>query len=277
MPKYYAIINDKKSYYDIITKHEIFDRYLMKNKTAYGKSFIKKKDAEKFINDHFKDLKRSVQNDRKESIIKDDIHKLDLKEDEIVIYTDASFNNKTYEYAIAFVSLSNKYGCKEKSKKFLNKAYKITGFNESEKIAIIYAIKYAIDLRFNKVTIYTDYLNALDEIKHENTFSTIYKNLEKKIKINLKYVKGHDKNFYNERCDRLCTKAMNTQVEEINPLDDYISLPREIFDETLKVFKEVLKDKKEYIKNSTTIDVSNELKIIEDLTKILSLINYTKK
>lgn len=70
---------------------------------------------------------------------------------------------------------------------------------------------------------------------------------------------------------------MNTQVEEINPLDDYISLPREIFDKTLKVFKEVLKDKKDYIRNSTTIDVSNELKIIEDLTKTLSLINYTKK
>lgn len=279
MKKYYAIISDKNNYYKIVTDHRIFDNYLRKNKDSFGKSFKKRKRAEDFINKHFKNLKRSKENDRSQKEIENDIHKLKIKDNEIIAYTDASFDNKNFEYSIANVFLSNKYGYKELSRKFLNKTYKVENSNTAEKIAILYAIKKAINLNFKKIRIYTDYQNALDEINKENIFSKALNDLKEKIEIQIHHVKGHENNFYNNGCDRLCKKTVNKQIEEITPLDNYVCIPKDVYKDLIDLLNQNLKENKNIaIKNSINKEeIIKSINKIEKINKIKALMNYTKK
>ncbi|MBM7836334.1 RNase H family protein [Clostridium sardiniense] len=83
------------------------------------------------------------------------------------------------------------------------------------------AIKYAIDLRYNKITIYYDYqgiepwvkkVGNKREWKAKNDYTKGYvkkfDELSEKIKIEFVKVKGHSKDKWNDEADRLAKASL---------------------------------------------------------------------
>ena len=223
--KYYAVVNKDTRFNKITTNHKEFDN-LVRCSGSIGKSFKKRSKAIDFINQKL-EITPHIGSLEKEN----NLHKLKLDSDELVIYTDASFVDNKSPYAIANIYLSKNEGYKEFSKKIKEPIKKST---DAENMAIIYALEYAKEKSFKNVIIYTDALNSINEILCQKDFYKDYEKYKDELNVSIYHIKGHDDNFYNERCDLLARKALKEVNEEI---DDNIIISKEIFKDLSDVLK----------------------------------------
>lgn len=252
--KYYAVINKETRFNKITRSHVEFDS-LVRHGGYIGKGFKEKNKAIDFINQKL-EITPHIGSLEKEN----NLHKLKLDSDELVIYTDASFVDNKSPYAIANIYLSKNDGYKEFSKKIKEPIKKST---DAENMAIIYALEYAKEKSFKNVIIYTDSLNSINEILCQKGFYNNYKKYKDELNVSIYHIKAHDNNFYNERCDLLARKALKEIDEEI---DDNIVISKEIFNNLSDILKDNIDLFEEIvIEGRTSIDKRLTLKKLKTL------------
>lgn len=134
---------------------------------------------------------------------------------EIIIYTDGACSGNPGKGGYGIVMMSGKH------RKELAQAYKLTTNNRMELLAVIVALE-TIKIEKANVHIYSDSQYVLNAIQKGWVFNWEKKNFKDKknpdlwkrfLKIypkhtlNLHWVKGHNGNVENERCDYLATHA----------------------------------------------------------------------
>lgn len=222
--KYYAVVNRNTRFNKITKDYREFDK-LVRDSDCFGKGFKKRSKAVNFINQKLK-LTPHIGSLEKEN----DIHKLKLNNNELVIYTDASFIDNKSPYSIANIYLSKEKGCEEFSKKITFPAKNSTN---AEEIAIIYALGYALKKGFKDVYIYTDCLNTINEISKKEDFYYDYK---RKLNFSIYHVKAHDGNFYNERCDILARKALKEESNK-KKTEETITISKKTYDDLVNILE----------------------------------------
>lgn len=256
--KYYAVVNKETRFNKITRSHKEFDN-LVRYSGCIGKSFKKRNNAINFINQKL-EITPHIGSLEKEN----NLHKLKLNNDELIIYTDASFIDDESSYSIANIYLSKKDGYKEFSKKIKTP---IKNSTNAEKMAIIYALEYAKNNSFKNVIIYTDCLNSINEILYQKDFYNDYEKYKKELNISIYHIKGHDDNFYNERCDLLARKALKENTND----NDNIIISRKTFNDLSNIVKDdidlfekiMIENRMELDKKSTL----NKLKALYNLEK----------
>lgn len=133
----------------------------------------------------------------------------------IVVYTDGAAKGNPgpggYGVVLKFKEL----------RKELSEGFRLTTNNRMELLAVIKALQ-AMKKEGLSITIYSDSKYVVDAVekgwlrkwlktgfkgKKNADLWTIYHRLAQKHKVNFKWVKGHDGNVENERCDRLAVEA----------------------------------------------------------------------
>ncbi|MFC2137054.1 ribonuclease HI [Bacteroidota bacterium] len=133
----------------------------------------------------------------------------------IVIYTDGAASGNPGPGGYGVVLMSGKH------RKELSQGYRKTTNNRMELLAVIVALE-ALKINNSDVTIYSDSKYVVDAVEKGWIFSWEQKRFKKKknpdlwirfLKVyrnhNIKFVwvKGHDNNIENERCDKLAVEA----------------------------------------------------------------------
>lgn len=256
--KYYAVVNKDTRFSKITRSHIEFDS-LVRCSGSIGKGFKKRSKAIDFINQKL-EITPHIGSLEKEN----NLHKLKLNNDELVIYTDASFIDNKSPYSIANIYLSKTDGYKEFYKKIKEP---IKGSTDAENMAIIHALEYAKEKSFKNVIIYTDCLNSINEILCQKDFYKDYEKYKDELNISIYHIKAHDNNFYNERCDFLARKALKEIDEEI---DDNIIISKEIFEnlsnilkDNIDLFEEIIIEDRVSIDKRTLLNKIKTLYILE--------------
>lgn len=147
---------------------------------------------------------------------------MDLKHNINVVnfYTDGSCSRETKKGGWGVVFVDNNGN----EKRYYGGARNTTN-NQMELMGIIFAMEYAIKNGLNNVNIYSDsqysvfsinhYMDMWigngmvksdgDPVKNQELFYLIYE-LKKELSFNLRWVKGHSDNYYNNLADILATK-----------------------------------------------------------------------
>jgi ribonuclease HI len=145
-----------------------------------------------------------------------------MEGEKMEVYTDGSYNPLTNKCTYGYIFVDND---------IIRYQYKNTNNdgiglrNEyAELKAIILAIKKAKRLNI-KITLYTDYLSASDILaKDKMRYSNTYNGFRKRFKdfmgihkelYELRYIKGHSNNKYNNFVDKLCKHEGNGRIEEL--------------------------------------------------------------
>ena len=135
----------------------------------------------------------------------------------IIIYTDGSSigNPGPGGYGIVMLVEGEDY------KKEFSQGFKLTTNNRMELLAVIVALE-KIKIKNSNVTIFTDSKYVSDAVEKGWVFDWVTKNFKNKKnpdlwirflsiygehKIKFHWVKGHNNDFYNERCDLLANNA----------------------------------------------------------------------
>ncbi|MDH3005086.1 MAG: reverse transcriptase-like protein [Candidatus Shikimatogenerans sp. JK-2022] len=137
------------------------------------------------------------------------------------VYTDGSSSGNPGPGGIGIIiesKLNNFY--KEYSYKF-----RYTTNNRMELYAIIYAIKIINKLIYIKTNIYSDSKYIIDSInynfKKKKNFDLWYKLFKLNINnINFYWIKGHNNNYYNEKCNKLAKKVIKNK-NKVTYIDSY--------------------------------------------------------
>ncbi|MGI8951189.1 MAG: ribonuclease HI [Chitinophagaceae bacterium] len=135
---------------------------------------------------------------------------------ELIIYTDGAARGNPGPGGFGVILM---YGNKQKE---LSTGYRLTTNNRMELMAVIAALE-ALTKKNISLTIYTDskyVLNSVEKKWLDNWIKTDFKggkknkdlwqryyNLAKDFTIKFNWVKGHDENIFNNRCDALATAA----------------------------------------------------------------------
>lgn len=169
-------------------------------KGAIFKSFKTKEEADNFINGEDNKKVASIDN---------------LNENECVAYVDGSFKKDTGEYSFGCVLFHN--GKIDKFNQKFPKSEFSTHRNVSGEVSgSVFAIKKAVELKMNKITIFYDYQGieswANGDWKTNNNLTKSYKKFIDEIKpqidINFVKVKGHSNDTYNDMADELAKEAL---------------------------------------------------------------------
>jgi len=135
----------------------------------------------------------------------------------ITIYTDGSALGNPGPGGYGIVMRSGKH------RKDISQGYQLTTNNRMELLAVIVALE-TIRSEQAEVTVYSDSKYVVDAIEKGWVFDWVKKGFKKKknpdlwkrfLKIypkhnvKLRWVKGHDGNPFNERCDQLAVSAAN--------------------------------------------------------------------
>ncbi|MDR1583304.1 MAG: ribonuclease HI [Prevotellaceae bacterium] len=133
----------------------------------------------------------------------------------VIIYTDGASKGNPGPGGYGTILISGMHS------KELSAGYVLTTNNRMELLAVIIGLE---ALKFNpcNVTIFSDSKYVVDTVEkkwvqswHQNNFKNKknrdlwlrYLNIAQKHNIKFVWVKGHDGNIYNERCDRLAVSA----------------------------------------------------------------------
>ncbi len=134
------------------------------------------------------------------------------------MYTDGAAQGNPGRGGYGVVLMSGKH------KKELSEGYKHTTNNRMELLAVIKGLE-ALKKEGNNVTIYSDSKYVVDAVEKGWVFNwqkkrfkgtknpDLWKHfLEMYFKHHIKFiwVRGHNNNFYNERCDKLAVQAANS-------------------------------------------------------------------
>ena len=135
----------------------------------------------------------------------------------ITIYTDGSALGNPGPGGYGIVMISGKH------RKDISQGYQLTTNNRMELLAVIVALE-TIRSDQAEVTVYSDSKYVVDAIEKGWVFAWVKKGFKKKKnpdlwkrfltiypkhKVKFKWVKGHDGNPLNERCDQLAVDAAN--------------------------------------------------------------------
>ncbi|WGH25448.1 MAG: reverse transcriptase-like protein [Candidatus Shikimatogenerans bostrichidophilus] len=130
------------------------------------------------------------------------------------IYTDGSSSGNPGPGGIGIIIQSNNF-YKEYSYKF-----RYTTNNRMELFAIIYAIKKINKFIYLKINIYSDSKYIINIINRNFKIKKNYDLWYKLFKFNIKIIKfnwirGHNNNYYNEKCNVLAQKAIKNKNKQI--------------------------------------------------------------
>jgi len=135
----------------------------------------------------------------------------------IIIYTDGAASGNPGPGGYGIVLISGKH------RKELSQGYRKTTNNRMELLAVIVALE-ALKIKNSDVTIYSDSKYVVDAVEKGWVFSWEQSRFKKKknpdlwirfLKVYRKHsvkfvwVKGHNNNIENERCDKLAVEASN--------------------------------------------------------------------
>jgi ribonuclease HI len=133
----------------------------------------------------------------------------------ITIYTDGAARGNPGPGGYGIVMLSGQH------RKELSEGYRLTTNNRMELLAVIVALE-ALKISGSEVTVYTDSKYVADAVEKGWVFNWVKKRFKgkknpdlwmrfleiyKKHHVNFVWVKGHDNNPLNERCDQLAVEA----------------------------------------------------------------------
>ncbi len=133
----------------------------------------------------------------------------------IIIYTDGSAKGNPGNGGYGIVMMSGNH------RKELHKGYRLTTNNRMELLAVIIALE-SIKKEGSSITIYSDSKYVIDSVDKKWVFGWEKKNFNKKKnpdlwirflkiyrkqKVSFVWVKGHNNNKENERCDTLAVQA----------------------------------------------------------------------
>ena len=133
----------------------------------------------------------------------------------IIIYTDGSAKGNPGNGGYGIVMMSGNH------RKELHKGYRLTTNNRMELLAVIIALE-SIKKEGSSITIYSDSKYVIDSVDKKWVFGWEKKNFNKKKnpdlwirflkiyrkqKVSFIWVKGHNNNKENERCDTLAVQA----------------------------------------------------------------------
>jgi len=149
-----------------------------------------------------------------------------MKKPEIVIYTDGAARGNPGPGGYGVVLKHNE------RRKELSEGYRLTTNNRMELLAVIVALE-SLKIENSIVKIYTDSRYVADAVQQGWVFQWEAKNFKKKKnpdlwkrflkiypkhKVKFIWIKGHDNNLENERCDHLAVSASecnNLLVDEV--------------------------------------------------------------
>lgn len=133
----------------------------------------------------------------------------------ITIYTDGAARGNPGPGGYGIVMLSGQY------RKELSEGYRLTTNNRMELLAVIKALE-ALKIHGSEVTIYTDSKYVADAVEKGWVFNWVKKHFKgkknpdlwmrfleiyKNHRVKFIWVKGHNNNILNERCDQLAVEA----------------------------------------------------------------------
>ena len=134
---------------------------------------------------------------------------------EITIYTDGASRGNPGPGGYGIILLSGKY------RKELSQGYRLTTNNRMELLAVIKALE-ELKISGSRVTVYTDSKYVADAVEKGWVFKWELKqfkgkknpdlwkrflNIYKKHHVRFVWIKGHNENPLNERCDQLAVEA----------------------------------------------------------------------
>ncbi len=143
----------------------------------------------------------------------------------IIIYTDGSAKGNPGNGGYGIVMMSGNH------RKELHKGYRLTTNNRMELLAVIIALE-SIKKEGSSITIYSDSKYVIDSVDKKWVFGWEKKNFNKKKnpdlwirflkiyrkqKVSFVWVKGHNNNKENERCDTLAVQAADGKNLLIDP------------------------------------------------------------
>jgi ribonuclease HI len=138
-----------------------------------------------------------------------------MEHPEVIIYTDGAASGNPGPGGYGAVLMSGRYH------KELTGGYRLTTNNRMELMAVIVALE-ALKIENSKVTVYTDSLYIADAVNKGWLTSWVSKRFKgkknpdlwmrflkvyKRHQVQLVWIKGHNDNPLNERCDKLAVQA----------------------------------------------------------------------
>lgn len=138
-----------------------------------------------------------------------------MSKPEVTIYTDGASRGNPGPGGYGAILMSGN------RRKELSGGYRLTTNNRMELLAVIVALE-ALLIEGSKVNVYTDSRYVADAVNKGWVFNWVAKRFKgkknpdlwlrflevyKKHDVKLTWIKGHNKNPYNERCDRLAVQA----------------------------------------------------------------------
>jgi len=201
MVKYYAVKsqNGNKVFVDWVQTQD----FIKNNKKVTFKSFSNFDDAVSFLNDTLHSEINIV-----------------IKNNQALIFTDGSFDNKTNRYSYASIILLNDsvyelYGSEIEYLEFQNIA--------GEVMAVIYSLHFLHSIGISEVIINHDYIGirawAINSWKAKSKIAEYYKSIIdyyfNKINISFNHIFGHTNNKYNLMADALTKLGYNFDSPQI--------------------------------------------------------------
>ena len=210
----------KNNYYAVKNGHEtgIFDNWADCSKQVHGfkgaiyKGFPNLSEAQVYLEGQ--ESKESEGYESEKEIM------MNINDDEMIAYVDGSNMGDGSAFSWGIVTFSKSLG-----KKCINGMS--TNENQiqyrniaGELFSSVKAVKFAIDNKMTKITIYHDYSGirhwALGEWKCKNKLSkdyqTFFKQAERFIEFEFVKVKGHTGDKFNEEADRLAKQALGIKI-----------------------------------------------------------------
>jgi len=138
-----------------------------------------------------------------------------MSKPEVTIYTDGASRGNPGPGGYGAILMSGNL------RKELSGGYRLTTNNRMELLAVIVALE-ALLIEGSKVNVYTDSRYVADAVNKGWVFKWVAKRFKgkknpdlwlrflevyKKHDVKLTWIKGHNENPYNERCDRLAVQA----------------------------------------------------------------------
>lgn len=190
---------------------------------AIYKSFNSESEANAFLNKNGYEtvVKKSSASNRKKSNSSD----IDLtRYNGPIAFVDGSFNNDTKEYGYGVVIIEDSHNINEVhlNGKRSNSENATMQNVAGEILASMTAMKYALDHKFKKLTIFHDYEGIANwctgKWKANKSGTKIYQQFydyaADSITIDFIHVKGHSNSYYNDMVDALAKTALNIPLEK---------------------------------------------------------------
>lgn len=208
MSKFYAVIGGHSQEPRILTTWAACQKEVTGAKGVKFKSFPTEEGAREFLRLHGEEVPGKPAS--KEAVAAPVV----LGEEEIVVYVDGSYEEKTGRYAYGLVAVVGDEEIYTDAKAFKSE-YSSMRNVAGEVLGAITAMKYAKAKGFRKLHLHFDYQGieswALGTWKRNNPltagYHTFFQDMKKDLQVKFIKVKGHSGDRFNDRADELAKSA----------------------------------------------------------------------